>query len=108
MRWVVGDAQEGLGTPRPDPALIKAVVRAHRWFDELVSGRARSLRDVAKAEGVTHRYVGHLMPLAFLAPDIIAAIFAGTQPVDLTAEALTKRIDLPLDWAEQRALLGFD
>ena len=105
MRWVVGDAQEGLGAPRPDPALIKAVVRAHRWFDDLVSGRARSLRDIANVEGVTHRYVGHLMPLAFLAPDILAAIVAGTQPIGLTAEALTKRIDLPLGWAEQRALL---
>jgi len=59
-------------------------------------------------EGVTHRHVGHLMPLAFLAPDIFAAIFAGTQPVDLTAQALTKRIDLPLGWVEQRILLGFD
>ena len=108
MRWVVGDAQEGHGAPRPDPALIKAVVRAHRWFDELVSGRARSLRDIARVEGVTHRYVGHLMPLAFLAPDIVAAIFAGTQPIDLTAEALTKRIDLPLGWADQGALLGFE
>jgi hypothetical protein len=48
------------------------------------------------------------MPLAFLAPDIVAAILAGTQPVDLTTEALTKRIDLPVGWAEQRALLGFD
>ena len=48
------------------------------------------------------------MPLAFLAPDIVAAILAGTQPVDLTTELLTKRTDLPLSSAEQRALLGFD
>ena len=48
------------------------------------------------------------MPLAFLAPDIVARILSGTQPVDLTTEELTKRIDLPLDWTEQRALLGFD
>ena len=46
--------------------------------------------------------------LAFLAPEIVEAILAGTQPVDLTAEALTKRTDLPLSWAEQKALLGFD
>jgi hypothetical protein len=52
--------------------------------------------------------VGHLIPLAFLAPDIVAGILAGTQPVDLTTESLTKRIDLPLDWTEQRMLLGFD
>lgn len=92
---------------KPDPALIKAIVRAHKWFDDLRCGRARSLADIAKAEGVSDRYVGHLMPLAFLAPDIVAAILAGTQPVDLTAETLIKHIDLPLSWAEQKVLLDF-
>ena len=47
------------------------------------------------------------MPLAFLAPEIGEAILAGTQPVDLTAETLTRRADLPLSWAEQKASLGF-
>jgi len=28
--------------------------------------------------------------------------------VDLTTEELTKRVDLPLAWTGQRALLGFD
>jgi len=48
------------------------------------------------------------MPLAFLAPDIVEAILAGTQPADLTTQTLIRRTDLPLNWAEQRALLGFD
>ena len=48
------------------------------------------------------------MPLAFLAPDIVATILTGTQPVELTTEVLLRRTDLPLAWAEQRALLGFD
>jgi hypothetical protein len=108
MRLVLDSAENGSGAHRPDPALIKAIVRAHRWFEDLVNGRAGSFRDIAKAEGVTHRYVGHLLPLAFLAPDIVAAILAGRQPVDLTAEMLTKRTDLPLGWAEQKMLLGFD
>ncbi len=47
------------------------------------------------------------MPLAFLAPDIVEAILAGTQPVDLTAETLIKHTELPQAWAEQKALLGF-
>ena len=47
------------------------------------------------------------MPLAFLAPDIVEAILAGTQPVDLTAETLTRR-DLPLSWSEQKSLFGFN
>ena len=101
-----------------DPALEKlddfreqrrvAVVRAHRWFDDLVSGRVRSFGEIAKAEGITRRYVRVLIPLAFLAPDLVAAILAGTQPVDLTAETLAKRTNLPLNWAEQRGLLAFD
>jgi site-specific DNA recombinase len=93
---------------KPDPALIKAVVRAHKWFDDLVTGRAQSLAAIARAESVSDRYVAHLLRLAFLAPDIVVAILAGTQPTELTAETLTKRTDLPLDWAEQKALLGFD
>jgi hypothetical protein len=48
------------------------------------------------------------MPLAFLAPEVFAAILQGTQSVELTAERLTKRTDLPLCWEEQKALLGFD
>ena len=63
---------------------------------------------VAEAEGISDRYVGALMPLAFLAPDIVARILAGTQPVELTTEVLAKRIDLPLAWAEQKLLMGLE
>ncbi len=107
MRLVIEGADNHSKACKPDPALIKAVVRAHKWFDDLVSGRARSLTAIAETEGLSDRYVSHLLPLAFLAPDIIMAVLAGAQPVDLTVEALTKRTDLPLAWAEQRALLGF-
>jgi hypothetical protein len=48
------------------------------------------------------------MPLAFLAPDIVEAILAGTQPVDLTAGTLTRRADLSLSWSEQKSLFGFN
>ena len=59
-------------------------------------------------DGVSDRYVGHLIPLAFLSPDIVASILSGTHPFDLTTEALTKRIDLPFSWKKQKALLGCD
>ena len=74
----------------------------------MLSGNAKSLRDIARAEAVTDRYVSHVMPLAFLAPDIVEAILFGTQTVDLSVEKLTKRITLPLGWGDQRTLLGFD
>ncbi|MBV8938660.1 MAG: hypothetical protein JO089_02315 [Alphaproteobacteria bacterium] len=47
------------------------------------------------------------MPTAFLPPDTMVAIYQGQQPANLTSESLTKRIDLPLDWQEQKIALGF-
>ncbi len=108
MRLVLHGENNGSGDDRVDPALVKAIVRGRQWFEQLASGRVGSLVEIAKSERVSNRYVGHLIPLAFLAPDIVARILSGAQPVDLTTEVLTKRIDLPVGWAEQRVMLGFD
>ena len=35
---------------RPDPVLIKAVARAHLWFEDLATGRAASLQAIADCE----------------------------------------------------------
>ncbi len=48
-----------------------------------------------------------ILPLAFLAPDIVKAILDGRQPVALTAESLRRLPALPTDWDAQRRLLGF-
>jgi site-specific DNA recombinase len=94
-------------TSKADPALLKAVVRAHRWFDELVYGRAASLAEIAQRAGVTARYVRRLLRLAFLAPDIVEAIAEGRQPAELTVQRLTYTT-LPAEWAAQKEALGFD
>ncbi len=107
-RLVIGGFQGEPRTYSSDPALIKAIARSRQWFDDLVSGRVLSLVEIAKAEGITDRYVGRVLPLAFLAPDIISSVVTGTQPVQLTAEMLTKCIDLPLNWEDQKSLLGFN
>jgi hypothetical protein len=52
--------------------------------------------------------VRRLIPLAFLSPRIIEAIAEGRQPVDLTLEALTRLIDLPLLWSAQQQRLGIE
>jgi hypothetical protein len=44
--------------------------------------------------------------LAFLAPNIVENIAAGQQPPELTARALTERIELPLLWNEQERAVG--
>jgi hypothetical protein len=62
---------------------------------------------LAQREGVDDRYVSTVLPLAFLAPDIVEAIVAGTQPENLYATTLVRRVDLALDWADQKRQLGF-
>jgi hypothetical protein len=57
-----------------DPALLKAVAQARVWFDELGSGRVRSLAEIARREGTAKRYVERLARLAFVAPAIVEAI----------------------------------
>jgi site-specific DNA recombinase len=88
-----------------DPALIKAIARGRAWFDELASGHARSLQELAKHNGISRRYIRRLVGLTFLSPELVEAIMQGRQPIALTATRLTE-LDLPLDWTEQQKLLA--
>jgi site-specific DNA recombinase len=63
------------------------------------------MSEIAKGEGVHRSYVGQVLPLAFLAPDIVEAIICGQQPTELKVEQLLT--SLPLDWCGQRQILGF-
>jgi site-specific DNA recombinase len=58
-----------------------------------------ALTDIAEREGQVERHIRLLAPLAFLSPRIIAAIFDGTAPADVTVTSLAKA--LPYSWAEQ-------
>jgi hypothetical protein len=105
MRLVIGDRTGGEG--RPDATLIAALVRAHAWWRELCSGGTRSIRQIADREQSDERYVARNLNLAFLAPDITAAILDGRQPAHLSADALIKMSHLPYTWKLQRQRLGF-
>jgi site-specific DNA recombinase len=104
-KLIVPAGATGTHTPTPNPTLVKALARAHSWVATLLSGQASSIRAIAQAEHLTERYVARIIPLAFLAPDITAAILEGAQPQDLTLAQLCQR--LPLAWPEQRRTLGF-
>lgn len=98
MRLVI----EGSGAlaPRADLALLKTVARAHQWSEDLLTGRARSVAEIAERKGVGVRYVRRLLRLGFLAPKIVEDA-AGRQPPELSAESLAERVELPLLWTEQ-------
>ena len=72
----------------------------------MIAGEARSVRALARDVSVTNRYVRKLLPLAFLAPDIIDAILDGCQPRDLSLETLAYT-SIPRRWEDQRRQFGF-
>ena len=72
-----------------------------------MTGKVTSIAELSAREHIEERAVRWILPLAFLAPDIVQAIATGTQPVDLTARKLMRQIDLPVDWPSQRKVLGF-
>jgi site-specific DNA recombinase len=93
---------------KTDQSLLRAVARAHCWFNDLVSGRRQSMVEIAKRDGVGEQYVSRPIRLAFLAPEMVERIVAGRQQPELTAQALrTGRLDIPVDWVAQKRAFGF-
>jgi len=74
----------------PDPVLVSAVARGHTWFEDLTSGRANSIKQIADREGMSDRYVKRLLDLAFLPPALVEDILDGRQSPDMTVERLAQ------------------
>ncbi|SLN54761.1 hypothetical protein PEL8287_02940 [Roseovarius litorisediminis] len=91
---------------QPDKDLINLVADARRWSAELLDGRSSTIRQIEDREGLRSGSVSRILPLAWLAPDISAAILEGRQPAHLTAMRLRNLPELPVDWNEQREILG--
>jgi len=90
------DAQDA--KRRPVPSLIKAVARAHEWADRVRRGETDNVRTIARETGFDERYVSRILPLAFLAPDVMEAILDGMYGSALGA-CLERVL---LDWQDQR------
>jgi len=88
---------------RTNQALAVSIARAHRWQALLESGRYATIGELARDVGVDNSYLARLLRLTLLAPDIIASILDGTEPDGLSLEKLYR---VPIEWEEQRRLLG--
>jgi hypothetical protein len=89
---------------RANPAMVKALARAHRWKRLLEEGRYASLSEMAKAEKIDRGYLGEMLRLTLLAPEIVEAILDGRQPTSIGLPALVERV--PTSWSEQCAVIA--
>jgi len=98
------------GTPwssprtRMDNTLVKALARAHRWKRMLDEGRYGSVTELAAGEKLDRGYLGKILMLTLLAPDIVQAILDRRQPAELGVHVL--REGFPVEWEEQRGMMA--
>lgn len=92
--------------PKVNQHLVRLLEKA--WTAQLALYRSRDLTiaDLARKHDCTPGFFARLVRLNYLAPDITTAILDGRQPPRLTRRRLAF-VDLPMDWAQQRQLLGF-
>ena len=86
-----------------DNAMVKAIARAFRWRRILENGTHATIAEIAAAEKINESYVGRVLRLTLLAPDIVAAILDGRQRAQITLTVLMRRF--PVLWTAQRSEL---
>ena len=75
-------ARDGGEAPLPtraDPVLVKALARAFRYQRLLDERCYASISEMAAAEKIERGYLGSLLRLTLLAPDIVRVILDGRQ-----------------------------
>lgn len=90
----------------PDPGLCRLIAQARHWFDQLASGDAASVRDIAKRDHVNENEIARILPLAFLAPKIVEDILNGRQAGGVSVYRLRRLPSLPMDWEDRAKILN--
>ena len=91
-------------TPRVDNTMVKALARAFRWRKLLETGAFATVEEIATAEKINASYVGRILRLTLLAPEIVEAILDGRQPACVTLSVLTR--PFALAWNNQAAIFS--
>ena len=99
---ILPDGTQGNPLPRAtiDNTLVKAIARAFRWQAMLDNGTYACIEDIARAERINGSFVGRIVRLTLLAPDIVEAILEGKHPAALTLKGLME--PFPVEWERQR------
>lgn len=106
LRLVIPGPTADTGFRHRDPNLVRLIAEVHEARLLVLANTDKTISAIARDGKRDRVRLNRVLALACLAPDIITAILEGRQPFGLSSTALL-RTDLPLDWAEQRVVLGF-
>jgi hypothetical protein len=102
---VTPDGSPSWGKPRKriDNAMVKALARAFRWQKLLENSTYATIEELANAEKINPSYVGRVLRLTLLSPEIVEMILDGRQPTSMTLKNLQK--GYPICWKGQQDML---
>jgi hypothetical protein len=88
---------------RADPAQVKALARAFRYQRMVDQSRSASISEMAAAEQIERGYLGSLLRLTLLAPNIVETLLDGRASSSIGLSAMIG--PLPEVWLKQRESL---
>jgi site-specific DNA recombinase len=86
---------------RSQGSILKAIARALQWKDDIIAGRVHCKEQVAAQSHLNAAYVGRILRLGALSPQLVDSITREVGPVDRPLEWLINQ--LPLDWSQQES-----
>jgi site-specific DNA recombinase len=86
---------------QPDPIVVKAIARAQAWFDELTTGKAQSMAEIAKRDNITDNYVSNLIHLAWLSPKQVDRVLDGEPSATVFAREAMRSRKVSPRWSDQ-------
>ena len=92
--------------PDENNPLYIALIKAFTWQEKMKKDNI-FIDELAKQEGLSREYVGKVMRMTFLAPDIVTAIVDGVYPKTLSLKKILES-EIPILWTQQRLKYGFN
>jgi site-specific DNA recombinase len=102
---IIHDPEKDAGEPPVKDLMARSLARSYEYFEMLQKGRATNLSALARKLNLDKSYLGKVLRMVNLAPDIQEAILNGNEPEGLSMHKLSSSI--PDDWEEQRKLFKF-
>lgn len=98
-RLMTSGNQPMISERQQKPHILRAIGRAWSWRRKLESGQFSTIHEIAKAEGVTDRYISRMMRLAYLSPKILEKLVVKKEQLEFSMKQL---IDLAsIVWVDQ-------
>lgn len=83
----------------PVVSLVKAVARAHDWYERIVNGKIYTINQLTRESGLTRTYIMRILQCARLSPRVIDAISTGNHRPSLSLKLILNGVQL--HWREQ-------